>query len=118
MKVIDDVKELLEHAVVFGQPYEKNGLTVIPAARVMGGGGGGEAPASEKGTGSTGSGGGAGVQARPAGAFVVKGDSVRWVPAVDANRMILMGQILGIVALLSWRSVAKARARGKVAAAK
>ena len=26
---------------VFGEPYEKNGLTVIPAANVMGGGGGG-----------------------------------------------------------------------------
>ena len=108
MKVIDDVKELMERAVVFGPPYEKNGLTVIPAARVMGGGGGGESPTNEKG-----SGGGVGVQARPAGAFVVKGEKVRWVPAVDVNRMILVGQLVGIVALLSWRSVAKARAHGK-----
>jgi len=31
---------------VFGEPYEKNGVTVIPAARVQGGagGGGGEGP--------------------------------------------------------------------------
>jgi uncharacterized spore protein YtfJ len=26
---------------VFGEPYQKNGVTVIPAAKVMGGGGGG-----------------------------------------------------------------------------
>jgi len=34
---------------VFGEPYEKDGVTVIPAAHVQGaaGGGGGEAPAGE-----------------------------------------------------------------------
>ena len=48
---------------VFGDPYEKNGMTVIPAARVQGGAGGGtgEGPEGE----GSGSGGGFGLTARP-----------------------------------------------------
>ncbi len=107
MKLLDQVREVVAGAVVFGEPYEKEGVTVIPAARVLGGGGGGQAPDGEAG------GGGAGVDARPAGAFVIHGGDVRWVPAFDLNRVIFMSQLLVIVALLSWRSVAKARARAK-----
>jgi uncharacterized spore protein YtfJ len=51
---------------VFGEPYEKNGVTVIPAARVQGGagGGGGEGPEGQ----GRGSGSGFGLAARPVGA--------------------------------------------------
>jgi uncharacterized spore protein YtfJ len=80
---------------VFGDPYEKDGVTVIPAARVMGGGGGGEGEAPEgqgKGTGS-----GFGIVARPAGAYVIRGDDVKWLPAVDANRVI--AGVFGLAAL-------------------
>ena len=111
MKILDQVKELMTGTTVYGQPYEKNGLTVIPAARMWGGGGGGQASANEEGAG-----GGGGIWANPAGAFVVQRDSATWVPAIDANRVILMGQVLAIVALLSWRSVAKARARARASA--
>jgi len=48
---------------------------------------------------------------------VVKGDTVRWVPAVDVNRVILGGQIVAIVALLSVRSMAKQRAKVALARA-
>jgi len=111
MRILDQVKELVSGTAVFGQPYEKNGLTVIPASRMWGGGGGGQASANEEGAGV-----GGGMMARPAGAFVVQGESVRWLPAVDATRVILMSQLLAIVAVLSWRSVAKARARAKASA--
>jgi uncharacterized spore protein YtfJ len=72
---------------VFGEPYERNGVTVIPAAKVMGGGGGG-AGESPDGHGQ-GSGTGFGLAARPAGAFVIRGEEVAWQPAVDVNRIIL-----------------------------
>jgi uncharacterized spore protein YtfJ len=71
---------------VFGEPFEKNGVTVIPAAKVMGGGGGG-AGESPEGTGQ-GSGTGFGMAAKPAGAYVIRGDQVTWQPAVDVNRII------------------------------
>jgi uncharacterized spore protein YtfJ len=81
---------------VFGDPYEKNGVTIIPAAKVMGGGGGGQGESPE-GQGGTGSGSGFGMIARPTGAFVIRGDEVRWTPAVDVNRLI--GGALAVAAL-------------------
>ena len=94
---------------VFGEPYEKNGVTVITAAGVLGGGGAGsgEAPGDQ----GEGSGGGFGVIARPVGAFVIKGDQVSWQPAIDVNRAILGGQILAVIALLTLRTVVRILAR-------
>ena len=109
-----DVQELLSQARdamtvkrVFGDPLEKDGVTVLPAAKVQGGagGGGGEGPEGEgKGFGS-----GFGINARPAGVFVIRGDEVTWKPAIDVNRVILGGQVLGVVALLVVRSVLRRR---------
>jgi uncharacterized spore protein YtfJ len=104
MKILDQVKDVVTGATVFGAPYEKNGVTVIPAVKVSGGGGGGQ-DAGEAG------GAGVGLDARPAGAFVIKGDEVSWVPAIDVNRLIFMGQVVLLAAILSWRSVARQRAR-------
>ena len=86
---------------VYGEPYERNGIAVIPAAAVQGGGGGG---GSEEGDRSDG-GSGFGIQARPVGAYVIKGEQVSWQPAVDVNRLILGCQVLGLVALFltHWR---------------
>ena len=108
MNVIDQVKDVVTGRRVYGEPYEKNGVTVIPAAKVRGGGGGGSSDATDA---DAGGGGGFGVDARPVGAFVIKGEDVTWVPALDVNRIIFGAQIVLIVALLSWRSVAKARAK-------
>jgi uncharacterized spore protein YtfJ len=93
---------------VFGEPYERDGVTIIPAALVLGGGGGGEGPAEE---GGGGSGGGFGVVARPAGAYVIKEGRVTWTPAVDVNRIVIGCQIVALVAILARRSVKKARAK-------
>ena len=106
MSIADQVKELVSETIVFGKPYEKNGLTVIPASRFMGGGGGGQTNAPEESAG-----GGAGFNARPVGAFVIRGDEVTWKAAIDMTRLLLASEIVAIVALLSWRSVAKARLR-------
>jgi uncharacterized spore protein YtfJ len=121
--ILDEAKEKIGSQAVFAAPYEKNGVTVIPAARVMGGAGGGEGTAPIKGAEGqetaqgTGSGGGFGVSGQPAGAFVVKGDQVKWVPAVDVNRMMIGFQVVMVVFFLAIRSIAKARAAAKVAPA-
>jgi uncharacterized spore protein YtfJ len=96
----------------FGAAYEKDGMLIIPVALVAGGGGGGTgttrarggdsaarpegAPAGAAGQdaasqdpGRTGDGGGFGGVVLPSGAYVVKGDQVRWVPAVDATIIAL-----------------------------
>jgi uncharacterized spore protein YtfJ len=95
---------------VFGEPYERDGVTIIPAALVLGGGGGGGGEdAGEEG--GSGSGGGFGLVARPAGAYVIKDGRVTWTPAVDVNRIVIGCQIVALVALLARRSVKKARAK-------
>jgi uncharacterized spore protein YtfJ len=110
-----DVQEILSSARdtvtvrrVFGEPYERDGVTVIPAAEVMGGAGGGSGQDTE---GAGGGGGGFGVRARPVGAFVIRGGSVRWEPSLDLNRIILGGQILGLVTILVIRGIVKRRQR-------
>jgi uncharacterized spore protein YtfJ len=99
-------EEALTVRRVFGEPYEKDGVTVIPAARVHGaaGGGGGEAPGGEGGTGT-----GFALSSKPFGVFVMKEGNVSWRPAIDVNRVILGAQLVAITALLVIRSAVKAR---------
>ena len=126
-----DVQELLgkvaQHLSVsraFGTAYEKDGSLVIPVALVAGGGGGGEGTSGvptddtveEAQSGiddaetdfqaSSGSGGGFGAVVIPAGVYVVKDDNVRWLPAVNANLVI-------VVAFLTLRMIARARRRAR-----
>ena len=72
---------------VFGEPYEKNGVTVIPAASVIGGGGGGQGEDPDEPGVRSGSGSGFGLAARPAGAYIIRGEEVSWRPAIDVNRI-------------------------------
>ena len=73
------------------------GTGMVPTAE-------GEKPSNE-----TGSGAGVGMMGSPAGALVIKGEDVRWVPALDVNRIVLGAQIVAIVLILAVRSVARAR---------
>ena len=105
-----DAKEILEHARdaltirrVFGDPIEREGVLVVPVAKVMGGAG--------SGAGEEGGGGGWGGAATPAGVYVIDGKDVRWQPALDLNRVILGGQIAFVVGLLVARSILRARRR-------
>jgi uncharacterized spore protein YtfJ len=104
-QLIDSARDTLTVKRVFGDPYERNGVTVVPVARVQGGGGGGQGDSPD----GKGFGGGGGLTARPAGVFVLTGEQVRWQPAVDVNRIVLGAQVVAVVALLTWRSVAKSR---------
>jgi uncharacterized spore protein YtfJ len=124
-----DVKELLgkvaDHISVgraFGPAYEKDGNLIIPVALVAGGGGGGGAEASGQEspltddssrnhhTPATGSGGGFGGVVLPVGVYVVNGERVRWMPAVNVTLIALAA--LSIVRALA-RSHARATRRAK-----
>jgi uncharacterized spore protein YtfJ len=94
-EVLKGYRDVITVKRVFADPYEKNGVTVIPAAKVMGGGGGGEGEGPEQG--GKGMGSGFGIAARPAGAYIIRGDEVKWLPAVDANRVI--AGVFGLAAL-------------------
>jgi uncharacterized spore protein YtfJ len=104
LEAVQQSRDAITVRRVYGDPYQQDGVTVIPAAQVMGGGGGGGDTLGNGGTGF-------GLSARPVGAFVIKDGDVRWRPALDLSRVIFMGQIVAIVALLSIRSVAKAFAQ-------
>jgi hypothetical protein len=120
MKVSDN----LSVRRAFGAAYEKDGMLIIPVAMVTGGGGGGTArprrgnpadrpgsppgedpaapgtppPDSER----TDTGAGFGGLVLPVGAYVVKGDQVRWVPAVDATIVIVASLGLAGVLARTW----------------
>jgi uncharacterized spore protein YtfJ len=111
-----DVQELLTQARnsvtvrrVFGEPYERNGITVIPAAFISGGGGGGSSEGG--GEAPAGGGGGFGVMAWPVGAFVIRGDDVRWQSAVNTNFVVWMGAMVLLAVLKTRRVSVRARAR-------
>lgn len=104
IELVNQAKDTINVRRVYGDPYQDQGVTVIPAANVMGGGGAG---GDTEGNG----GGGFGVRARPAGAWVIKDGEATWRPAMDLNRTIFMGQLVAIVALLTLRSVVKAFAK-------
>jgi uncharacterized spore protein YtfJ len=74
---------------VYGDPVERDGVTVIPAAAVRGGAGGGG-----EGGESGGGGGGFGIVARPIGAYVIRDGNVSWRPAIDLNRVLLLAAAL------------------------
>lgn len=83
-ELLSKAKDTVTVRRVYGEPYEKDGTTVIPAAAVMGGGGGGEGTRE----GEEGQGGGFGVSARPIGAYVLSEGRLRWQPAVDVNQIV------------------------------
>ena len=91
---------------MFGDAYERDGITIIPAATFAGGAGGGGDNRPEGG-----SGGGFGLAGKPAGAYVIKDGVVSWQPALDINRIVTVSS-MGFVALLFFmRSMMRTRAK-------
>lgn len=108
-EIMSEARDVLTVKRVYGEPLAHNGITVIPAASVRGGGGGGEGEPGPETPG--GAGGGFGMSARPVGAYQIKDDEVTWVPAADTTRVIILGEMVAIVALLVFRSVLRRRRR-------
>jgi hypothetical protein len=74
-EVVDQLPTNGTRGRVYGDPYRTaEGGTVITAAKVRGG------------------------TSTPVGVFVVHGGSATWVPAVDSNRIALIGVITGLIA--------------------
>jgi uncharacterized spore protein YtfJ len=92
-EILEGAREAITVRRVFGEPIEREGVTVVPAASVRGGGGGG---GDVEGNG----GGGFGVAARPAGVYVLEDGKVTWRPAVDPNRITLGWQLVSALAVL------------------
>jgi uncharacterized spore protein YtfJ len=107
-ELVEGARDVLSVKRVFGEPYERDGVTIIPAATFGGGAGGGGDNNPEGGSGA-----GFGLAAKPAGAYVIKDGVVVWQPALDINRIITAAQFVLIAGLLAWRSVVKARAKRK-----
>jgi uncharacterized spore protein YtfJ len=101
-EMLQGVRDAMTARTVFADPIERDGATIIPAAKVRGGGGGG-GDSQENG------GGGFGLSASPAGAYIIREGKISWEPAIDVNRAILGGQIVAIVLLLVLRSILKGR---------
>jgi uncharacterized spore protein YtfJ len=117
--LLDKVSDHLSVRRAFGAAYEKDGTLIIPVALVAGGGGAGTSR-TRRGNPATGrrpegddpahdaapqdpepkdAGGGFGGLVLPTGVYVVKGDQVRWVPAVDTT-IVVLGS-LGLARLLA-----------------
>src|SRR5215469_2727120 len=121
----------------FGTADGKDGFRIIPVAMVVGGGGGGTSPSrrgnsagrpdsppdqsamahdgAPQDSGRMDAGGGFGGLVLPSGAYVVKGDEVRWVPAVDVTIVVLASLSLARVLARTWtrRRSRCVRSRGR-----
>ncbi len=111
LNAIEQARDSVTVRRVYGKPIERGDVTVIPAAAVQGGAGGGsgttpDGAASGPGTGS---GAGWGMRARPVGAYVLRDGELSWQSALDLNRVILGGQVVAVVALLTVRTWLKSR---------
>jgi uncharacterized spore protein YtfJ len=93
---------------VYGDPIERDGTVVIPAAAVSGGGGGGGGIDAD---GQTGAGTGFGMRARPVGAFVIRDGDVRWEPVEDPMGRLMVTAATITTALLIARTMVRRRRR-------
>lgn len=105
-ELVSTARDTISVRRVFAEPIERDGVVVIPAARVGGGGGAGEGHDSR---GQEGSGGGFGVGAHPVGVYTISGGTVRWVPAIDVNRILSTVGAVAIVFLWTRSRVKRAR---------
>jgi uncharacterized spore protein YtfJ len=84
-EMLTGARDVMNVKRVYGDPIERDGVLVIPAAKVAGGGGGG-------GDSENNAGGGFGVRAVPAGAWIIRqGDDL------SALYMIIEGEVTTVI---------------------
>jgi uncharacterized spore protein YtfJ len=103
-EILEGAREAITVRRVFGDPVERDGTTVVPAAAVRGGGGGG---GDSEGNGGA----GFGVSASPAGVYVIADGKVSWRPAVNPNRIMLGWQLVSALAVLAAWAVGRRLAK-------
>ena len=86
-QVLQRSGELMSAGRVFGQPIERDGVTLVPVAWIVGGGGGGVGGPPE----SAGDGAGFGVVSIPIGAYEIKNGQARFVPTYDVGLLAIVG---------------------------
>ena len=101
-EALRSLREALSARQVFGERVERDGVTVIPAATVIGGRGGGggsrgsgegDADAGEP---ASGAGMGLGLVAWPSGAFEIREGRAAWRPTLDITRILLAALGVGL----------------------
>ncbi|SNX65742.1 sporulation protein YtfJ [Streptomyces sp. TLI_55] len=100
--------------VVYGEPITRDGITVVPVARVSFGFGGGAGQGSGTSLSGEGGGGGGGVDARPLGYIEIKDGTAVYKPIRDPwvdIALPLAGMLIGIVGSKSVRALVRKRNR-------
>lgn len=82
-------------ATVFGEPVERDGITVIPVAKARWGFGGGAGQRKDE----DGAGGGGGVQVTPVGFIEIRNHEANFRPIRTAWPWIIAGSILSLLLL-------------------
>lgn len=99
-RIIDRLRHVSTVERVFGDPVERDGITVIPVASIRSGGGGGGGRGTDEASSGSGEGGGFGSVARAAGVYVIRDGKVEWHPAVDVTRMFVVGNTTAVAYFL------------------
>ncbi len=99
-QLVTSARDALTVKRVFGEPYERDGVTLIPTAAVAGGFGGGSGTDDK---GQDGEGGGFGMTGRPVGAYVVKDGDVTWKPVLDPARLLGVAGAVAVTYLVTRR---------------
>jgi uncharacterized spore protein YtfJ len=101
---IAQAKDIIDVRRVFGEPIERDGLTIVPVAAALGGLGGTTdnpqqpTPAERGRPGS-----GLLLGARPLGVYVIGHGRVRWRPVVDWNRAMRLAAGVAVAVALARR---------------
>jgi uncharacterized spore protein YtfJ len=102
-RIGDTVGDKAKAATVFGEPVEREGITVIPVARARFGFGGGGGAGVQEGKEGSGGGGGGGAMVSPVGYIEVREGAARY------RRITTPSDLLALVAAASIAAVAVRR---------
>jgi uncharacterized spore protein YtfJ len=111
-KLVQSLGGTASAQAVFGAPVEKDGVTIVPVARVRYGvgGGGGRGPGRKKrdvgGADQVGYGHGGGVQAAPVGYIELRADAASYKRIADPARPMAVALLLPLVGAVSFGIVA------------
>jgi uncharacterized spore protein YtfJ len=110
--MLSGIRDTITVKTVLGEPVVTDDVTLVPVHRVVGMGcqcgcgcpGGKSCQTTQDDTSCCDAdqrgGAGARVKSTPVGAFAIRGKEVAWHPVMDLNKVILGGQLVGVVALL------------------
>lgn len=108
--LLSQIQSSARVSTVIGEPVTVGERVVIPVVEVAyaggGGGGSGQMLRTDHAEGG-GGGGGGGVRVRPLGCWVVGPLEARWLPALDVNRIVMIGGAITLMTLLTIRALLK-----------